>query len=48
MSQCDRCEVLIPDEDATTVIHESSESVLGELCPECVTAWFKFVEEGSK
>jgi len=44
MSQCDRCEHIIPDEDATTVIHEASESILGQLCAECVTAWFEFVE----
>ena len=45
MSQCDRCEHIIPDKDATTVISGPSESILGTLCPECVTAWFEFVEE---
>ena len=48
MSQCDRCEVIIPDEDVTTVIHQSSEEILGELCSECVSAWFKFVEDGGE
>jgi len=44
MSQCHRCDVIVPDCDITIVIHNESQTVLGEMCDVCVTAWFDYMD----